>query len=95
MLFSFKEDTIDSETTSPDQTAETRNEINTRILAAPGDVAVLAGLYRQTTSDQVDGIPGLTGNSVAAGLLGGASSTSKVRSELLVFIAPTVLEPGA
>jgi len=95
MIFSFKEDTIDSETTSPDQTAETRNEINTRILAAPGDVAVLAGLYRQTTSDQVDGIPGLTGNSVAAGLLGGASSTSKVRSELLVFIAPTVLEPGA
>lgn len=95
MVFSFTEDTIDSEAGSVDETPETRNEINTRILAAPGDVAVLAGLYRQTTSDQVDGIPGLTGNSVAAGLLGGASSASKTRSELLVFIAPTVLEPGA
>ena len=95
MDFSFTENTIDAENTSPDQTPETVNTIDTKILAAPGDIAVLAGLYRQTTSDQVDGIPGLTGNSVAAGLLGGASSTSKTRSELLVFIAPTVLEPGA
>ena len=94
LLFSFKEDTIDSETTSPDQTAETRNEIDTRILAAPGDVAVLAGLYRQSTSDAVSGIPGLTGNRVAAGLLGGSTSASQNRSELLVFIAPTVLQPG-
>ena len=90
----FIEDTIDSEVTSPEQTSETKNEINTRILAAPGDVAVLAGLYRQSTSDNVQGIPGLTENSVAAGLLGGASSASQNRSELLVFISPTVLQPG-
>ena len=95
LIFSFTEDTIDSEATSPEQTAETKNEINTRILAAPGDVAVLAGLYRQSTSDNVQGIPGLTGNSIAAGLLGGAMSASQNRSELLVFIAPTVLQPGA
>ena len=94
LIFTFIEDTIDSEVTSPEQTSETKNEINTRILAAPGDVAVLAGLYRQSTSDNVQGIPGLTGNSVAAGLLGGASSASQNRSELLVFIAPTVLQPG-
>ena len=94
LLFSFKEDTIDSETTSPDQTPETRNEIETRILAAPGDVAVLAGLYRQSSSDAVTGLPGLTGNGVAAGLLGGSNSVSNNRSELLVFIAPTVLQPG-
>jgi len=94
LIFSFTEDTIDSETASPEQTAETKNEINTRILAAPGDVAVLAGLYRQSTADNVTGIPGLTGNSTAAGLLGGASAASQNRSELLVFIAPTVLQPG-
>lgn len=94
LVFTFTEDTIDSEVTSPEQTSETKNEINTRILAAPGDVAVLAGLYRQSTSDNVTGIPGLTENSVAAGLLGGASSASQNRSELLVFIAPTVLQPG-
>jgi len=94
LIFSFTEDTIDSETASPEQTAETKNEINTRILAAPGDVAVLAGLYRQSTADNVIGIPGLTGNSTAAGLLGGAGAASQNRSELLVFIAPTVLQPG-
>ena len=55
---------------------------------------MLAGLYRQTTTDNVSGLPGLTGSPVAAGLTGGSSSLLKNQSELLVFIAPTVLEPG-
>ena len=91
--FKLVEDTIDDET-SPDSSPQTTNDIDTRIETSPGDVVMLAGLYRQATSDTVDGLPGLTGSGTIAGLTGGASSLFKNQSELLVFIAPTVLEPG-
>jgi len=93
LTFQFTEDTIDDET-NPEASPQTTNDITTKIETSPGDVVMLAGLYRQSTSDNTDAIPGLSRSGIVAGLTGGANSQLKAQSELLVFIAPTVLEPG-
>jgi len=91
--FSLLEDTIDSES-NPETQGQTKNDIKTKIETSPGDVVVLAGLYRQTQSNEVDSLPGLGSLKELNGIFGGATEKTNNQSELLIFIAPTVLEPG-
>ena len=91
--FSLLEDTIDSES-NPETQGQTKNDIKTKIETSPGDVVVLAGLYRQTQSNELDSLPGLGSLKDLNAVFGGASEKTNNQSELLIFIAPTVLEPG-
>ena len=91
--FSLLEDTIDSES-NPETQGQTKNDIKTKIETSPGDVVVLAGLYRQTQSNELDSLPGLGSLKDLNTVFGGASEKTNNQSELLIFIAPTVLEPG-
>jgi len=91
--FKLQEDSIDSET-DPEEQGQTKNSITTNIETSPGDVVVLAGLYRQNKAADTDALPFASGLGEINGLLGGASDKVNNQSELLVFIAPTVLEPG-
>lgn len=91
--FKLQEDSIDSET-DPEEQGQTKNSITTNIETSPGDVVVLAGLYRQNKAADTDALPFASDFGELNGLLGGASDKVNNQSELLVFIAPTVLEPG-
>ena len=85
------------ETTLANVTAETgtiEDEIKTKFVAAPGDVIVLAGLFKQTDSAEATGLPGTTTSGLpTAFLLGGEDSVGNKVEEMIILMAPTVIEP--
>lgn len=85
------------ETTLANVTANTgkiEDEIKTKFVAAPGDVIVLAGLFKQTDSAQATGLPGTTTSGLpTAFLLGGEDSVGNKVEEMIILMAPTVIEP--
>ncbi len=90
--FSFVETTYD--VANPDELSSSlTNEIKTTIETAPGEVAVLAGLYKETNSRDTLGLPGFTSTPLVAGLLGGSDDLQTQQSDLLVFISPRVIQP--
>lgn len=67
---------------------------NTTVLVASGRTFILGGLFRDNVSKIKRGVPGLS----KIPLIGAAfssTSRSKLRSELIISITPTVLDPGA
>ena len=59
-------------------------------------MAVLAGLTRKEESTATEGLPGTTGNLVSIKTLqGGAEKMLSNLSETLIFMALTVIDPGA
>lgn len=95
LKFVFKETTFDDDTNfvSP----STKNEINSELIAQPGEIIVMAGLLKEKNNKSYTGLPGLSGlglNSLYGSfvsLLGGSQTQTNSGSELLVFINPTVI----
>ena len=74
----------------------TEDTISTVFTAAPGDVIVLAGLTDNSDSTITRGLPGTTGAlGRAAPLLGGSDQQANNVSEMLIFMAPTVIDPSS
>ncbi len=90
--FSFVETLYDE--AQPDELSSSlTNKIETTIETGPGEIVVLAGLYQESNSRGVLGLPGTTSNPTMAALLGGEDDQQRTQSDLLVFLAPTVLQP--
>ena len=59
-------------------------------------MAVLAGLTRKEESTATEGLPGTTGDLFSIKTLqGGAEKMLTNLSETLIFMAPTLIDPGA
>ncbi len=71
-------------------TAINTKTVETRLLVKNGETVVLGGIYTQTELDQVSGVPGLMGLPFIGNLFKRNLKT-KNRSELLIFITPTVI----
>ena len=74
----------------------TKDTIKTVFTAAPGDVIVLAGLTDNSDTTVTRGLPGTTGAlGRAAPLLGGSDQQANNVNEMLIFMAPTVIDPAS
>lgn len=69
------------------------NNISTSMDAAPGDVIVLAGLYKETNQRNREALPGLSGVPLLGTLLGGSQDDMLQSDEMVIFLAPTVITP--
>ncbi|MGC6476208.1 MAG: type II secretion system protein GspD [Parvibaculales bacterium] len=69
------------------------NNITTTLNAAPGDVIVLAGLYKESNKRNRETLPGLSGVPFLGPLLGGSVDDQLQSDELVIFLAPTVITP--
>ncbi len=75
-------------------TGTTEDEIRTNFIAAPGDVIILAGLFKQIESAEVAGLPGTTTSGLpTAFLLGGEDNIGNTVEEMIILMAPTVIQP--
>ena len=63
----------------------------TKVIVKSGQTAVIGGIYESTDTNQSDGVPGLRSVPVIGTLFQG-SSTTKDKSELLIFVTPTILK---
>ena len=76
------------------ETGQIKDEISTKFVAAPGDVIVLAGLFKQSDSAEATGLPGTTTSGLpTAFLLGGEDTVGNKIEEMVILMAPTVIEP--
>jgi type II secretory pathway component GspD/PulD (secretin) len=74
----------------------TEDTIDTVFTAAPGDIIVLAGLTSAEDGNSSTGLPGITGAAPGlGGLLGGSDQITNKLSEMVVFLAPTVIDPAS
>jgi type II secretory pathway component GspD/PulD (secretin) len=93
--FDFTEKTFDS--TIDVEGTTTENIIKSQLTIQPGQVIVMAGLFKQSNNVTAKGLPGLSRFSMSGilgtitGLLGGSNVKTSTDSELLVFINPTVI----
>ena len=71
-------------------TAINTKTVETRLLVNNGETVVLGGIYTQTEADQNSGVPGLMDLPLIGSLFKRKIKT-KNRSELLIFITPTVI----
>lgn len=91
----FTEANINAITTR-DQADFTEDTIETEFTAAPGDVIVLAGLAANADTTTTRGLPGTTGAlAPVSPLLGGSDQVSSNVSEMIIFMAPTVIDPSS
>jgi len=98
MKFEYEETVINADqavNSTPIEKGTTKNLIATVLETAPGEVVVLAGLFKEANNKNTSSIPGLSGTGAFAPLFGGGDSASTTSTELLVFIKPTVIEPRA
>jgi hypothetical protein len=95
-LFEYDETILSAEAAdSPIEKSTTQNKIKTNVETAPGDVVILAGLFKESNNRANSAIPGFSEMGILTPLLGGSHNRSTSSSELLVFIKPTVIEPKA
>jgi len=71
-------------------TAINTKTVETKLLVKNGETVVLGGIYTQTESEQIAGVPGLMDIPLIGHLFKRKQKT-KNRSELLIFITPTVI----
>lgn len=77
-------------TTTSTDLITNRREINTVVQVDAGQIIVLGGLIQEDVQKSKDGIPGLRDIPVVGGLFG-SESTSRRRTNLMVFLRPTVV----
>ena len=65
-------------------------EISTKLLVADGDIVVIGGIKKNSTTNSKQQTPGVGDTPVIGNLFKGKSKTDNL-DELLVFIAPRVL----
>jgi general secretion pathway protein D len=94
LRFEYEETSLNSDPAdSPIEKGTTKNSITTTLETAPGEVVVLAGLFKEANSQTTNSLPGFSGLGAFATLFGGSNALSTLSTELLVFIKPTVIEP--
>ncbi len=84
-----KDTPIDNPIPGGDPTIDKKTVV-TKLLVKNGETVVLGGIYTQTTSDQIDGVPGLM-NIPIIGYLFRHKLKKNDRNELLIFITPTIV----
>jgi type IV pilus assembly protein PilQ len=67
-----------------------KKTVKTKLLVKNGETVVLGGIYTQTTSETINGVPGLM-NIPFIGHLFKRKQKTNNRSELLIFITPTII----
>ena len=73
-----------------------RDEISTAFTASPGDVIVLAGLSANSEGSTTAGLPGTTGAlAPVSPLVGGSDQITNNVNEMIIFMAPTVIDPSS
>jgi len=70
-----------------------RKSVNTTLMIKSGDTVVIGGIYKEEKSEDESGIPGLS-RIPFLGWLFRAERKTLTRSELLIFLTPTVLGQG-
>ena len=75
---------------APTNTRIRKKSINTKLMVKSGDTVVIGGIYTEDEALTEDGIPGLR-RIPLLGWLFKAQSTSLNKTELLIFLTPTVL----
>lgn len=94
LRFEYEETSLNSDPAdSPIEKGTTKNSITTTLETAPGEVVVLAGLFKEANSQTTNALPGTSAMGAFATLFGGSNAQSTLSTELLVFIKPTVIEP--
>ncbi len=73
-----------------DQTGKTEKYIKTKLMVRTGNTVVIGGIFKEEKGGAETGIPGLR-SIPFLGWLFKAQTKSRVRSELLIFLTPTVL----
>lgn len=76
------------------QPAITKREAETEVLVKDGDTTVIGGIYTRRTSESVAQIP-LLGDIPVLGWFFKSRSNSDERTELLIFISPTIVNREA
>ncbi len=71
-----------------------KREIQTTVLADNGEIIVLGGLIQQEDEDSVTGVPGLS-RVPGVGRLFRSEGTERRRTNLMVFIRPTIIRDEA
>jgi type IV pilus assembly protein PilQ len=89
-FISLKVDVTDN--TAPTTTIIQQKEVTTKMMVKSGDTVVIGGIYKDTQGKDESGIPGLR-NIPYLGWLFKAQQKTSDRSELLIFLTPTVLPP--
>lgn len=95
LKFALKDQSFETSLANVDATTgKTEDAINTSFVAAPGDVIILAGLFKQIDTTAASGLPGTTRTNVpTAFLLGGEDQITNKTEEMIILMAPTVIEP--
>jgi len=73
-----------------DLSGKTEKTIKTKLMVKSGETVVIGGIYKEDTSETETGIPGLSKIPIL-GWLFKAQTTTRERSELLIFLTPIVL----
>ena len=68
----------------------TAKSIDTNVILADGDIAVIGGILTETIADTKKGIPGLSKIPIL-GVLFRSKAQTDTRTELLIFIAPRIV----
>jgi type IV pilus assembly protein PilQ len=68
------------------------NETETELLVNDNDTVVIGGIVKTTTSQDVDGLPFLTGIPILGNLLFGTTRKEDNRNELLIFLTPSIVQ---
>ncbi|MBE9540729.1 MAG: type IV pilus secretin PilQ, partial [Proteobacteria bacterium] len=63
---------------------------NTEMMVASGDTVIIGGIYKENTSEVEEGVPWLSKVPIL-GWLFKREEKKKEKSELLIFLTPTVL----
>ncbi|NVM26814.1 MAG: type IV pilus secretin PilQ [Desulfobacterales bacterium] len=77
-----------------DQTGKTEKRIKTKLMIRSGDTVVIGGIFKEDKSETETGIPWLRKIPIL-GWLFGAQTKVSARSELLIFLTPSVIERAA
>jgi type IV pilus assembly protein PilQ len=68
-----------------------KKRVVTKLLVKNGETVVLGGIYTQTISHTVNSVPGLSSIPILGNLFKRNQKTNN-RSELLIFITPTIID---
>ena len=71
---------------------KTGKNVTTKLMVKSGDTVVIGGIFKQDKTDSVSGIPGLK-DIPGIGWLFKTNKKTDEKSELLIFLTPTVLPP--
>ena len=81
---------LDDDQANADLTGKRLKTINTKLIIKSGDTIVIGGIYTENKTDNADGIPWLR-RIPGLGYLFQATTETDTRTELLIFLTPTVV----